>query len=236
MLFRSDGAFDVGSRVDVPYLLHYGIHSVDAIFLSHAHEDHAAGAGAVLRLLPVQHVFTSSEGREMYAKSMGLSTADPALQKFASLETGSRYEIDGVTVEVVSAPTAEEAQAQGGANGNEACDVVRVQYGKASFLFTGDMTKEQEAQLLTDGRDVSATVLKVGHHGSNTSSSEPFLRAVAPRCAVISVGADNTFGHPKPEVLERFASLAIPVLRTDLQGAVVFHTDGTKISYETYVK
>lgn len=231
-----DGAFDVGSRVDVPYLLHYGVHDVDAIFLSHAHEDHAAGAGAVLKLMPVQHVFTSSEGREMYAKSMGLSTADPALGKFTTLETGSRYEIDGVTIDVVSAPTAEEAQAQGGTGGNEACDVVRVQYGKASFLFTGDMTKEQEAQLLADHRDASATVLKVGHHGSNTSSSEPFLRAVAPRYAVISVGADNTFGHPKPEVLGRLVSLGIPVLRTDQQGAIVFHTDGAKISYETYVK
>lgn len=231
-----DGAFDVGSRVDVPYLLHYGVHDVDAIFLSHAHEDHAAGAGAVLKLMPVQHVFTSSEGREMYAKSMGLSTANPALGKFTMLETGSRYEIDGVTIDVVSAPTAEEAQSQGGTGGNEACDVVRVQYGKASFLFTGDMTKEQEAQLLADGRNTSATVLKVGHHGSNTSSSEPFLRAVAPRYAVISVGADNTFGHPKKEVLERFASLGIPVLRTDQQGAIVFHTDGAKISYETYVK
>ena len=150
--------------------------------------------------------------------------------------SGSRYELDGVTIDVVSAPTAEEAQAQGGTGGNEACDVVRVQYGKASFLFTGDMTKEQEAQLLADHRDASATVLKVGHHGSNTSSSEPFLRAVAPRYAVISVGADNTFGHPKPEVLNRLASLGIPVLRTDQQGAIVFHTDGAKISYETYVK
>lgn len=228
-------SFDVGSRVDVPYLLHYGIHSVDAIFLSHAHEDHAAGAGAVLKLLPVQHVFTSSEGRELYAKSMGLSTADPQLQKFATLETGSCYTIDGVTIEVVSAPTAEEAQAQGGTGGNEACDVVRVRYGGASFLFTGDMTKEQEAELLEDGHDVAATVLKVGHHGSNTSSSEPFLRAVAPRYAVISVGADNSFGHPKKEVLDRLAALSVPVLRTDEQGAIVFHTDGRKLFVETYV-
>ena len=226
-----DGAFDIGARVDVPYLLHYGVRSLDAIFLSHAHEDHAAGAGSVLTNLPVQHVFTSSEGHEMYAKSMRLSTASPVLAKFTALQTGDSYTIDGVTVDVVSAPADTDEK---GENGNEACDVVRVRYGGASFLFTGDMAKEQEAQLLDEGKDVQATVLKVGHHGSDTSSSEAFLRAVAPRYAVISVGLDNGYGHPKPAVLERFAALGVPVLRTDEQGAIVFHTDGTHLRVETY--
>ena len=227
-----DGAFDVGARVDVPYLLHYGVRSVDAIFLSHAHEDHAAGAGSILLNLPVQHVFTSSEGTDAYAKSMRMSTADKALQKFTTLQTGERYTIDGVTIEVVSAPTAEVAQDD--ASGNEACDVVRVRYGKASFLFTGDMTKEQEAQLLADGRDVTATVLKVGHHGSDTSSSTAFLEAVAPRYSVISVGLDNSYGHPKPVVLERLRTVKSSILRTDEDGAIVFHTDGERLSVETY--
>ena len=228
-----DGAYDIGARVDVPYLLHVGVHKVDAIFLSHAHEDHAAGAGSILLNLPVQHVFTSSEGREAYAKSMRMSTADKALATFTALQTSDRYTIDGVTVEVVHAPAAvDETEA----DGNEACDVVRVRYGKASFLFTGDMTKEQEAQLLAADADVAATVLKVGHHGSDTSSSEPFLRAVAPRYGVISVGFDNSYGHPKQTILDRLASLGIETLRTDEQGAIVFHTDGERMRVETYAQ
>jgi len=228
-----DGAYDIGARVDVPYLLHTGVHSVDAIFLSHAHEDHAAGTGSILLNLPVKHVFTSSEGREAYAKSMRMSTADKALEKFTALQTGDVYTIDGVTIEVVSAP---ENADEKGDSGNEACDVVRVRYGKASFLFTGDMTKEQEAQLLDERKDVTATVLKVGHHGSDTSSSEPFLRAVAPQYGVISVGFDNSYGHPKPIVLERLNVLGIEALRTDEQGAIVFHTDGERLRVETYAE
>ena len=228
-----DGAFDIGARVDVPYLLHYGVHRVDAIFFSHAHEDHAAGAGSILLNLPVQHLFTASEGREAYAKSMRLSTADPQLAKFTVLRTGDRYTIDGVTIDVIDAPA---DGAEKGENGNEACDVVRVSYGGASFLFTGDMAKEQEAQLLDAGRDVAATVLKVGHHGSDTSSSEPFLRAVAPRYGVISVGYDNSYGHPKQTILDRLASLGIETLRTDEQGAIVFHTDGERMRVETYAQ
>lgn len=83
-----DGAFDVGARVDVPYLLHYGVREVDYIFLSHAHEDHAAGAGAILSRLPVKHVYTADEGRHAYAMSMRLGDANPLLSKLSRAEAG----------------------------------------------------------------------------------------------------------------------------------------------------
>lgn len=221
-------AFDVGGRVDVPYLLHSGSRSLDAIFLSHVHEDHAAGAGGVLRRLPVSAVLTAGEGRAAYARSMGLSTADPLLDRLVTLHTGERYTIDGVTIEAIAVPEAEEAA------GNEACAVLRVRYGDAAFLFTGDMEQAQEAALLAAQRDVRCTVLKVGHHGSATSTSASFLAGARPRYAVISVGADNTFGHPRPEVLARLRAAGVRTFRTDEDGAVTFRTDGRRLWAETY--
>jgi competence protein ComEC len=90
--------------------------------------------------------------------------------------------------------------------------------------------------ILEKGGNVHCTVLKVGHHGSNTSSSEEFLKAASPSYAVICVGANNNFGHPKAEVLERLKGLGAQVLRTDRQGEIKFCTDGTRMKVETYVK
>ena len=102
-------------------------------------------------------------------------------------------------------------------------------------MITGDLTKEKEEMILKKGNDIRCTVLKVGHHGSNTSSSEAFLQAAAPRYAVICVGAGNRFGHPKPEVLERLKGLGIKILRTDQNGEIVFFTNGKTIRARTYL-
>lgn len=228
-----DGAFDVGGRVDVPYLLHYGVRKIDAVFLTHAHEDHAGGCGSILRKMPVGKVYTAAEGIQAYARAMGLGDNDPLLHKFETAEQGSRLTADGVTIEVLYAPpqAPEENLA-----GNEASNVYRISYGRASFLITGDLTKEKEADMLAKGIHPASTVLKAGHHGSDTSSSEEFLKAVAPRFAVFCVGADNSFGHPKPSVLKRYEEAGITSWRTDLDGAIVFHTDGKKLSVSTYAE
>lgn len=225
-----DGAFDVGARVDVPYLLHYGVRKVDAVFLTHAHEDHAGGCGSILRKMPVGKVYTADEGIQAYARAMRLGDNDPLLHKFEAAAQGSRLIADGVTIEVLYAPrSAGESLA-----GNEASNVYRISYGQASFLITGDLTKEKEADMLARGINPASTVLKAGHHGSDTSSSVAFLEAVAPRFAVFCVGADNSFGHPKPSVLNRYEQAGITAWRTDLDGAIVFRTDGKTLSVSTY--
>jgi len=227
------GAFDVGQRVDVPYLLHYGLRQVDAIFLTHAHEDHAAGCGAILHALPVKAVYTAGEGMAAYARSMGLGDADPVLAKLQTARQGEVFTIDGVTVEVLFAPP---SSAQGATAGNEASNVYRVRYGQASFIFTGDLVKEQEQKLLAAGIQPQAVVLKVGHHGSDTSTSPEFLQAVGARYGVICVGADNGFGHPKPAVLARLQGAGMRVLRTDEAGAIVFRTDGQHLRVTTFAQ
>ncbi len=226
-----DSDFDIGAKVDVPYLLHYGVLRLDAVFLSHAHEDHAAGCGGILRKMPVAQVITADEGILVYARSMKLGDNDPRLHKFHTARQGERMIVDGVTIEVLFAPAMQKDDNQ---TGNEASNVYRVSYGKASFLFTGDLTKEKEGQLLAEGINPASTVLKVGHHGSDTSSSQEFLQAVKPQYGVFCVGADNSFNHPKPAVVERFKRQGIKTMRTDEDGAVVFYTDGERMRVETY--
>ena len=228
-----DGIFDVGGRVDVPYLLHYGVTALDAALLTHAHEDHAAGLAGVLRRLPVGRVLTAAEGQAAYRASLGLSAAEMAATPFIAAEEGTRLTLDGVTVDVLFAPDAPKS----GRSGNEASNVYRVSYGRASFLFTGDLSKEQEARLLEKRPDaLRSTVLKVGHHGSKTSTSEPFLAAVAPHWSVIDVGAGNRFGHPAKETLDALSAAGVKTYRTDKDGAIVFRTDGNAMRVETYVK
>lgn len=226
-----DNAFDIGGRVDVPYLLHYGVQKLDYIFLTHVHEDHAAGAGGILKKLPVTAIVTGNEGRSAYVKSMALSAAEASRTQFLSAWPGQHIELDGVMFDVLYAPTA--LSSGKGRTGNEVSNVIRVRYGQASFLFTGDLVSEQEQTLLRQV-DPHSTVLKVGHHGSRTSTSAEFLQAVAPQWAVISVGADNRFGHPHPETLRELRQQQVRTYRTDENGAVVFYTDGKSLRVKTY--
>ena len=224
-----DHAFDVGGRVDLPYLYYYGVRALDFILLTHAHEDHAAGAGSLLRRLPVGFVWTGHEPRTEYAKSLGPETQAPALVKLTPAREGAVIDVDGVRVEVIHAPENLSLSP-----GNEASNVYRVSYGSTSFLFTGDLVKEQEAEVLRKQPHLQSTVLQVGHHGSDTSSSPEFVAAVHPVWAVFSVGADNTFGHPRPQIVARFEDAGAAICRTDEDGAIVFHSDGRHLRVERY--
>lgn len=118
--------------------------------------------------------------------------------------------------------------------------VVKVTAGMVNFLFTGDLPGAGEAELLREYRagnkasSLKAAVLQVPHHGSNSSATEEFLQAVDPAAAVVSAGFQNSFGHPHKAVLERLNRRGCQVFRTDLEGAVVFHTDGRRLTVETF--
>jgi len=226
-----DGAFDVGAKVDIPYLRHYGVLQLEGVLLTHAHEDHTEGCGSILQKIPVTQVITADEGIAEYAHSMGLGDHDKLLRKFHRARQGEQFMVDGVTFEVLYAPQSSIGEEK---TGNEASNVYRVSYGYASFLFTGDLTIDGEKELLAAGIRPQSTVLKVGHHGSDTSSSSAFLQAVNPQYAVICVGAENKFGHPKKSVLERLGEMKVKVLRTDRNGAVVFCTDGANMRVTSY--
>lgn len=221
-----ENMFDVGGRVVIPYLKHENIREVDKMFLTHVHEDHSGGAGSVIKKMPVGEIITAGESKSEYATVFGI--AEEYLPPLRAGREGEIFNVDGLQVEILFAPNTGED--------NEISNVYRVRYGEITFLITGDLVKEIEAQILREGIDVSSTVLKVAHHGSKTSSSAEFLRAVNPSCAVICVGYGNNFGHPRAEVLERLESLPTKIYRTDRDGLIKFRTDGKNLRVETFNK
>lgn len=231
-----EGSYDIGSRVDVPYLLHYGVQKLDYIFLTHAHDDHAGGVKGILTKIPVGAIGIGHEGAEDYLQAFGTGKIGKIKKLLVPLQEGSSIELDGVRIDMLYSPESKKVQESHlQATGNEFSNLIRVSYGEASFLFTGDLVAEQEQQVLANGTNVASTVLKVGHHGSRTSSSQEFLTAVNPGWAVISCGYNNSFGHPHKEILNRLNSCTkAEILRTDQQGAIVFRTDGKSIKVESF--
>jgi len=116
---------------------------------------------------------------------------------------------------------------------NDTSIVLKVSYGDTSFLFTGDAERTAEADILDAGYDLSSTVLKVGHHGSDTSTSYPFLREIMPEYAVIQVGAGNSYGHPTEDTLSRLRDADVEVYRNDLQGTIICTSDGETVAFTT---
>ena len=216
--------FDVGGRVVIPYLWHENIREVDTIFLTHVHEDHSGGAGSIIKKMPVREIVTAGEGRAEYAAVFGI--AEEKLDNLREGRTGEVFKIDGVEVKILYAPKI--------GTGNEISNVYQIRYGGVSFLITGDLVKEIETDMLRAGIDVSSTVLKVGHHGSKTSSGEEFLRAVNPKVAVICVGYGNSFGHPRAEVLDNLEKVGAKIYRTDTDGLIKFKTDGSRLTVKTF--
>lgn len=221
--------FDIGERVVAPYLKHYGVLSLDYLVLTHGHQDHAGGAAAVAATFPVKNILLAAEPHSPAITSL---IAVKNNQGFIPAYAGQSVILDGVTLQVAHAAAGGgEGKGKGG---NEASTVVRVAYGEHSFLITGDLTAAEEKNMVGRGLGQS-TVLKVAHHGAKSSSTQEFLQAAQPAFAVISAGYNNRYGHPHNETLKRLEANRVPYFRTDLQGAVVFRTDGKKLAVETFL-
>ncbi len=220
---RWDGG-DAGRRTVVPYVRRMG-GAVAAVVLSHAHDDHVGGAASVVRALSPQRWWEPAFVTGSEAYRLALSEVRRGKVSWHRVRPGDRWELDGVEFRVLAPDSAWTAAQQ---DANETSVVMRVRYGRVAFLLTGDAERDEERWILehTDVELLRADVLKLGHHGSKTSSSTPFVEAIDPRLGVVSVGAGNRYGHPSPETLDTFAERGVPVLRTDLEGTVVISTDG----------
>ncbi len=199
--------------------------SLDVVVNTHPDDDHLAGLLAVLERYQVSQVILPDVDADtpLYTAWQKALAGEGATVTRA--QAGMRLALgDGVEAEVLH-PGAVAA----GDLLNDHSVVLRLTAGRVSFLLPGDIEADVEQELVESGRPLAASVLKVAHHGSITSSSPAWLAAVKPQVAVISVGADNRFGHPAAEVLQRYAAAGIPVLRTDQLGSVEFVTDGERL-------
>lgn len=198
------------------------------MFLTHGHADHAGGAAAVARTIPVK---TGMLPREEYSQAVSNFVHATPRSMMIPVDESQTIELDGVVIRVIYAPSSVGIRPN-----NEVSNVVQVRYGQHQFLLTGDLEVKGEEVILASGKDISSTVLKVGHHGAKTSSSLAFLQKVAPEYAVISVGAGNCFGHPHGDTIQRLLGQHSKIYRTDQQGAIVFATDGRQLTVETFIR
>jgi competence protein ComEC len=210
------GGPDPGARDLVPLLQDLGVTRLAAVVISHPHPDHVLGLASVAAAVPVDRLLT---GEAEFPESVQAVVASlPPPQR---LRPGDRWERAGVRFEAVGGELGDLTE-------NDASLVLRIGHGSTAFLLPGDIEGAGEAAALAGGRSLAADAVKVPHHGSRTSSSAPFVSAVHPRWAAVSVGVGNRFGFPHRETLERWSAAGATILRTD-DGAIRFLSDGVTV-------
>jgi competence protein ComEC len=220
---RNEGR-DAGRRVVVPFLQRAGARRLAAIVATHAHADHVGGLPAVLKAFPVDVVLEPGEplGEAPYLEFLAASEASGA--RWRAARRGDRLELDSVRFTVLSPDSVWAAET---IDPNEESVVLLVEYGRIRFVLTGDAGVPVEVRLAGGVGDVD--VLKVGHHGSRTATSDAWLDETRPEIAVISVGARNTYGHPAPEAMARLLAHGVHVHRTDREGTITLESDGMSV-------
>lgn len=210
--------FDAGRARVVPYLLRQGVRRLEYVILTHPDGDHIGGTAAILEAFPVGAIIDPAvaAGKPLFVEVVDGAASEGV--RWLAANAGRELRIDEVELDFLFP---DSAAALAGDAANDRSVVFRLSYGEFSALFTGDAPAEVKAYLVTRyGEGLRSDVLKVGHHGSRTSTDPALLSAASPELALISVGRNNRYGHPAPEVLRRLERAGVRVLRTDLHGAI----------------
>lgn len=219
-----DGGNSEDSNTIYTVLKRNNINNLDIIVNSHAHEDHVGGLSGALTYATCDTILSPTDNfdskafenfKELADKNSGITIPN----------INDEYSLGSAKIKILSLNIGE---------GNDSSIVLKITYGNTSFLFTGDAEIPSEQYLLSNNADIKANVLKVGHHGSSTSTSKEFLEEVNPEYAIISVGKDNSYGHPHKETMELLQKENITTYRTDIDHDILCTSDGNKVACEPY--
>ncbi len=214
------------------FLFSLNVTKIDYLVASHPHFDHIGGLVTVMTEfssldIPIHNVIDNGQKSDTNIYDEYTLLAEPIGITVA--ERNQVFQLDSQTEMIIISPP----NPQIFSDGNENSIVLMIRFEDVSFLLTGDIETNSEKELVASGLDIDATILKVGHHGSKTSSTEAFLLKVTPEVAVINVGTENPNGHPDIETIERLDDLGIETYRTDLQGTISITTDGLHYTVTT---
>jgi len=223
---------DAGNNEDantiVTYLKGKNISRLDYVIATHSHEDHIGSMDTVINTFDIGNMVMPKETSNTQTfRDLLTAIANKGLKPIEA-KAGLKFDFGSELYAELLAPNS-----SGYEDINDYSAVLRLVYGENSFLFTGDAEAKSETEMLHLGSQLKADVLKVGHHGSNSSSSAAFLANVHPKYAVISVGKGNTYGHPTAGALERLGSIGTTIYRTDESGTIVCESDGETITFKT---
>lgn len=221
-----DGGSSSKSDLLYTYLKNLSINHLKYIVATHPDDDHVGGLAGALNYADTENAWSSVltyDGNKAFGNFLKyLGNAELEVPN-----VGHTFSL-GSASGIVLGPQQPLAE-----NSNNWSLIIKMTYGDTTFLFTGDAEEEEEFEVLASGADLSATVLKIGHHGSSNSSSQQFLNAVNPEYAVISCGTKNQYKHPTDQTLSRLQNMGVKLYRTDLQGDIICRSDGKSVVFET---
>lgn len=220
---------DAGNKDDSDtiqaYLDKLKVKKIDILLATHPHEDHIGGMAAIVKSYPIGKIYMPKAVTTTAAYKYLLTAIKAKGLKVTTATSGASISLDNTIELAMLAPNSAEYE-----DLNNYSAVVKLTYSKTSFLFTGDAEDVSEAEMLKKKYDLKADVLKLGHHGSESSTTPDFLKAVSPKYAIISVGKDNDYGHPHKDTLDRLVKAKVNIYRTDLLGTIIVTSDGKTIT------